>query len=1487
MERKRNKMEEQTQLMSQVAEDVKDLRENMRREKGRIKYLKKKVRPNMQRVIFEPDEISEMLHMIREDTKLCKKHFFEEKTQIKWMSFQAEKRRKKLDQKLEKIIQEGDQLDILKKKMDQQRQETEKKWKEILTLLLISEKIKISLEKSTEEIRSTNQEMLKSQQNIRKSNEVKTYMDRLTCIKNQINKWKLTQPPFTFGLLKEKLECTHKEEILTDKAKKSAAEKNPLENITTSEGYVMAGKTEIHEKFFKHISQRKSFPQEIPALENQIYTLNEQEEVLVQIKTNTTKLQEKTQKMKSIVTELDEIQCQKEDAEVIIRKMGTVESTLLQEVQKRDFLMERTNAFREQIMQTDLEDQSKTTNVEQKPDKMEKWKEDPQALAKEIQVCSDGKYLRLRDLQSLWAEIYKTQQVIKCLKPEIECQDGTGNETKDLVDNDIKGLLQDLRQFQKLLETEMGQKKQNLNVDTCIQKSTMKKKRRELDHKMENILREKDELEILKTQIQRKSEGTQRQLEKILKCQNDIEKIAGKAKEKSKVIMCNMKKTDASVRMFEDLNKKIEASKQHWNKIYFSTSQHKALTEKLKTELGNENERESLFERENRKKYEKLVRDKSFTSKKAKQAEETFEEFLVLTPHQKRLIEEIKLVINQCNDRKCNREVQNLELSEKVVQEILRKVSEMLVQETEGQNGKLSQMKIEQNKKALLSETNKRQKQHMTEGQDSIKWTREIGELEVLNTELEIKRKGNKAILKQMVRERGKNERVMNKIKEAKILFKREEQRRRRELDQRLEKIRREKDELEMLKLKLRQPKVAMFRDNQNVQDQRTVVCVSSEYEQKDLEKNGCKITNTQYEMVPISPRLRSSIDNIQDLGVKIYGYLETGKSEICQFLKYQNIDLDKKRDELIAITAENNIVKENITRIKFLIRMVKITKQATGNEDETWKLRKDTHKKEFGIKSLTTKQKAQKRKALMTEMVTEETKHQKQKKRKHAKDPCGDMNKMKTTENLKKHVKAQMETFQVRMKQINLKNIKKGIELCKIQATHRFLSNMDMQLEENSVKMLNLIDIITNIKERIIRHENQLTAKMKDNMEITKTEINQKLEEANGSLAENYKEKIKLDIITQGKILQQEKQDTQEERQRLNITNAELNQKAEETSSCLIRNDIQTQSEILQQHKQDIQQHKQELESTMVELHKKTEETKNLFDGINKEKSKLKDVNLNLKTQDDKLKVLIDAISSKLQEPEGKGPEIHTKTPNLELCRKTLQMKKQELMVLMKNVNSLKESLKDSMSSVHKGIEQMISMKKNIGNDREKLSSEKNRLQRELSECKMRQDKLLDVMKSKANLRLTLQGVKDKVCDLTNIKMRRLHKCHKDAQLLCISMEKNVSTIGDQMKTLTPYKEVAEREKINLTSITISMRNERKLMGRQWKEMVDRDKKDLNKMTEELKRKTQNLVRVTDRVDKKEALEVMMTNIQKQRAVLQQEKQDIQEERENKHYKC
>ncbi|XP_035984590.1 myosin-3-like [Fundulus heteroclitus] len=331
-----------------------------------------------------------------------------------------------------------------------------------------------------------------------------------------------------------------------------------------------------------------------------------------------------------------------------------------------------------------------------------------------------------------------------------------------------------------------------------------------------------------------------------------------------------------------------------------------------------------------------------------------------------------------------------------------------------------------------------------------------------------------------------------------------------------------------------------------------------------------------------------------------------------------------------------------------------------------------------------------------------------------------------------------------------------------------------------------------------------------------------------------------------------------------------------------LIGHDIQKQRQILQQDKQQIQEQREELERTIVELFKKVEEANNLFDVINKDKSKMKELNLCLKTRGDKLKVLMNMIALKPQRLQSESPEFHTQTQNLELCRKRIQETQEELEDLMKNAITMKEQVQVSISGIQKDKDQMISMKKDIEKDREKLSYEKERLKRERSKFKMRQDKLLNKLKSTANLRLTLQGVKDAVWEHTKEKIGRLNKTHEDAQLLCISLENKLSTVGEKMNRITPYKELFEREKINLRSIISSMSNQREMMEYQWKKMVDLDKEDLNKVKAELKLDRQNLEGVAGKIDKdKVGLELMMSDIQKERAILQKEQRDIKEERE------
>lgn len=131
----------------------------------------------MKRVILEVEETRQMLSMVREDTERRKRDSIDEKSQIKWAHFQAKKKQRKLDQWLEKMTIERDELEIIKKKTQQQREKLEQKLSDTITTVLTMGEIKTHIENVAKEMNNTREEMLQTQREMQNNKkEVKTYM---------------------------------------------------------------------------------------------------------------------------------------------------------------------------------------------------------------------------------------------------------------------------------------------------------------------------------------------------------------------------------------------------------------------------------------------------------------------------------------------------------------------------------------------------------------------------------------------------------------------------------------------------------------------------------------------------------------------------------------------------------------------------------------------------------------------------------------------------------------------------------------------------------------------------------------------------------------------------------------------------------------------------------------------------------------------------------------------------------------------------------------------------------------------------------------------------------------------------------------------------------------------------------------------------------------------------------------------------------------
>lgn len=135
------------------------------------------VSTGMQKVILEVEEIRKMLRRVREDSEQSKREILEEKNQIKWMNFRAKKQRRILDHQLERKEKERDELELIKMKIQQQKEEAKKKLQNMLNAFLKMGEIKATMQKAAAEIHHTGEEMLKAQTLMKESsNEAKKLM---------------------------------------------------------------------------------------------------------------------------------------------------------------------------------------------------------------------------------------------------------------------------------------------------------------------------------------------------------------------------------------------------------------------------------------------------------------------------------------------------------------------------------------------------------------------------------------------------------------------------------------------------------------------------------------------------------------------------------------------------------------------------------------------------------------------------------------------------------------------------------------------------------------------------------------------------------------------------------------------------------------------------------------------------------------------------------------------------------------------------------------------------------------------------------------------------------------------------------------------------------------------------------------------------------------------------------------------------------------
>ncbi|XP_037543659.1 synaptonemal complex protein 1, partial [Nematolebias whitei] len=829
------------------------------------------------------------------------------------------------------------------------------------------------MEKTAVELKTTSEEIFSAQRKMESnSEEIKQHKDKLSSVKNQMNKWILTHPTAMKKLsvstlqehLKESPASSQKNKTsknVKDKTEKKHTQEDPsLQGLMALQNKNLIEQIKLANDINSDQTKSLTNASERNEMEKQLNQLKAQEDgIKVQIKDTIKNVKEKSQEMKRIITEI-ELQCQRPDTEIKDKEMGTVvgKSTKLIRETPQHLLMESTNVFRQRTMQmtcNEMQDEETSANIEKLSDWMslntEKQKQskntiDPEALTRETDACIDVKEPRSTELIRFKAEIIKIQEIIKMIKLEFGYQEEKYSIHKDQnnADGETAGLLQNMKEFQELLKTfktAMMHNKIHLKENSSTWKIAMNKRRRELDYRLDKTLRERDELEILKVKLQQQLEDMQQKLKNVSKCRGNLEKIAVKAKDKQEKTENNIGDTEVKLQLIKDLKKKIDASKQHLENIHLLRSHAKAKFEIFKNDIRQKKKKHSASEgaKTNVKKYDKIKTktEKEKSKKKKIKFEITENEILTIIPYEDKLKNIKKLSMEDFEKTKSD-EQEKLARSGNMKEKTKRKVTEVPTLDTEaaGEDVRESNQRTikDEDQTNQLRETIERQQQELT---GTLQLTKnQIHELELLKSEVQVRKKESEHILRKIKREKTENEKMLTEIKQATKSLKREAKKKGRDLDIKLETIRKEKDELEMLILKQKQLNEKQVED---IIDEETLERIYTDMNKNlQLGKGAEKEHKDRGEEVHIGLDEKESLTKFMNARLKMMVNVERVRKEFVQIMEKERTILKKHKEELEILIAENKKIKKGMSSMKMILKrdINKMLKQGEQNMKKT-----------------------------------------------------------------------------------------------------------------------------------------------------------------------------------------------------------------------------------------------------------------------------------------------------------------------------------------------------------------------------------------------------------------------------------------------------------------------------------------------------------------------------------------------------------------------
>ncbi|XP_042071676.1 trichohyalin isoform X8 [Haplochromis burtoni] len=1267
-------------------------------------------------------------------------------------------------------------------------------------------------------------------------------------------------------------------------------------------------RTEIHEEVVHDKTELLIIVREREEVEKLIRNLKQQEgEIKEQIKYTIDNMKEKTQDIKRLILEINDLQ--RADTVITVGETENAQEVLtklLEETEQRKILMVNTKVFKNEIMKYEVQEGDDAKKIKQESslirlnvNKQKLIQKSGEEMKKHVEHTDEDKKDRGADIQRLRAEIYKTQEIIRTLRGGLEnlAEKNNMDKYQQNEGSEIEGLLKDIKQFQEFLEivkTKIKQSEVHMTEEMSnikSMKTAVKKKRREVDQRLENTLKERDGLDIFKIKMQRQTELIRQNLEKMAKVKSTVEKIAAKTRRKIEEIEISMKETEIKLRQFKDL----DCINLNLTKGAKPDMEH-GITPKQRTAL-------EIFKTEIKKTMDNK-RDKLTKNKMDKETEGT--ESLKQVNEK---LEEVKLSLESLGQKN------KKSVSENVKQIIKREETEMTEQiQTAIKNEKmvkqLTETEIQEEQVNHLREKTERHKQELDDGVHMTK--RQIREMELLQSELKIKVKEFERFFRKSMRKKEEIEIMWYEIQQEKEALRTEIKKKRRELDQRLEMTMRKRDELEVLRVKLKRQMEELAEEKQR--DHNLFIHLPNEHEKHFGRKD---VKMLMEKIKKHSLKVSQYTIYIQDIRDKFNLHMGTIRTEM-KILENVNAHLEKDRKGFREVEAENKNITNKMKRLKYQLNILfgRVTIQDTAEMDETiniWeKIQREKQKLDMRLENI--KRERQEIEALVVELEMKKRENQRVIKRSIQKE---------------QKIKRIWATFkEERTALVRETKQKKEVE----QQREEIIKHQGEQ----------------EIKQKLQKEKKRMQSEIEDmRMKEKRKQIQKQWELIKKYLGE-YKKVIKNTQFIIG-IIQNENKHMQDQKNFYMTTRKE---------TLNIKSELNRQKEIIRCTLKNIQQepkHGEQVETKIkTEQGKHENGRKKIYE---KEKDALDDLSAD-ESQDKEDLERVKELLKKNQKLDMRGCQIKKeidilkqKNENIKEERKTTEIKETEKKMKLKDFNKMfwgkqkekhsteyltvkkeyeRETIKDGIKRVilqdtkkdlikkeikkcNQEKEKVIQMKTRRENRKELLLKVRRNIKDEEKEMEMRGDQVMDEMKSLEILKVKLQQLKEDI----KAKMDRLLQNVDNRSRLQTVLEEKLATQDELKESIRCFTEMLEREKEGVRNILSDMVTKRECTENEWKQQFELDKRELDKLKEDLRHDREDLERESTEnewkkqfeLDKRELdkvkedlrhdredleresevlnkekmdLKVLMSDIKKQFEILEEKKQNIKEERDS-----